>query len=205
MPPRMPSPPSPPPTPARDRRVSGILLITALIVLGLWAAAVYAWRAPRLIGEMNAERAALPASSEGRLDRWLEFGSGLIHQRLVQVRHSAKQPWLVSYLLASPEAEPEIWGVDLSDLHPSATRREGLAVVVSLPPARLLGRGELSGDKALHVPRYSPGSDRPHPDRRAEEVAAWALRPLAEALAKDIPGAELRVQVGDATPPDAGH
>jgi hypothetical protein len=193
----------PPPIPARDRRVSGILLIVTLILLGLWAAAVYAWRAPKLIGEMKAERAALPASSEGRLDRWLEFGSGLIHQRLVQVRHSAQQPWLVSYVLTSPGAEDEIWGVDLSDLDPSDSRREGLAVIVSLPAARLLGRGELSGDKALHVPRYAPGAERPHPDRRAEEVAAWALRPLAEALAKDIPGAELRVQVGDAPAPDA--
>jgi hypothetical protein len=195
--------PAPPPPPARDRRVSGILLIVTLILLGLWAAAVYAWRAPKLIGEMKAERAALPSTSEGRLDRWLEFGSGLIHQRLVQVRHSAQQPWLVSYVVTSPGAENEIWGIDLSDLHPSASRREGLSVVVSLAPARLLGRGELSGDKALQVPRYAPGAARPHPDRRAEAVAAWALRPLAEALAKDIPGAELRVQVGDAPPPDA--
>lgn len=192
---------SAPSSPARERRVSGILLICALIALGLWAAAVYAWKAPRLVGRMKAERAALPASSEGRVDRWLEFGSGLIHQRLVQVRHSAREPWLVSYVVDHEAAQDEIWGVDLADLEPSASRREGLCVVVALPAARLLGRGELGGDKALHVPRYAPGAERPDPDRRAEEVAAWALRPLARALEKDIPGAELRVRVG--APPEA--
>ena len=72
--------------------------------------------------------------------------------------------------------------------------REGLAVVLTLDPVRLLGRAELGGDSTNHVPRY--GADIPHEqaDARLRELVEWFLKDLRAKLPQDIPGASLEVR-----------
>jgi hypothetical protein len=118
------------------------------------------------------------------------------------LRLSSERPWLVTHTVSpnGNSAEQEIWGVDTAGLSPEATHREGLEAVVSLPAAKLLGRGPIEGDMVRNVPRYAPGDPIPDPNRRAESIVAWAIEQLATALEKDIQGAKLIVRVGDATP-----
>jgi hypothetical protein len=180
-------------------------LVVILVVAGMGVTSVYYhWRAPRIIAQIQAERDALPGDSQGKLDRWLDFGAPFVHQALVASRFSAAQPWIVTHTVqppGGPDELPQVWGVDLAGLGPEITHREGLRVVVELPQVRLLGRGRLTGDKAQHVPAYAAGRPVPDPDERAVFVARFPLRALIEALEKDIPGASFEVRIDGRTPP----
>jgi hypothetical protein len=101
---------------------------------------------------------------------------------------------------SSDPAKHEIWGVDLAGLGPEVTRREGMTVVVELPPARSLGPGPLTGDKSINVPRYRPGTPVADPNERAEFVVEWFLAELEEGMAGDIEGATLEARVGRGAP-----
>ena len=186
-------------------RVNGIALLAVLVVAGMGITGVYYhFKAPRLLAQMRREQSEMPASAEGRVGRWLDFGKALIDQRLVQLRLSARQPWLVSYTVASGagDAEQEIWGVDMSGHSVDWTTHEGINVVVTLPEAKLLGHGELGGDMARNVPHYAAGAERPDASARARYIVEWALERLAAPLAKDIEGARLIVRVGPSSTPD---
>jgi hypothetical protein len=188
--------------------MNGIVLLVLLVIVGMgMGSVVYHWKAPGIIAEMKAARASVPAGGEARLAKWLEFGRGLIHNRLTQLRMSAGQPWLVTHVVETSEdrSEDEIWGVDLAGLTPDATTAEGMTVVVALPAVRLVGHGPISGDKSLNVPHYGPGDEVPDPNARAAFVVEWSLERLTAALEKDIEGSSLKVVVGsDAAPGGSG-
>jgi hypothetical protein len=187
-------------------RVNGIALLAVLVVAGMGITGVYYHiKAPKILAEMRRTQGEMPASAEGRVGRWLDFGKALIDQRLVQLRLSPRQPWLVSYAVASAagDEDQEIWGVDMSGHSVDWTTREGMNVVVTLPEAKLLGRGELTGDMARNVPRYAAGAERPDANARARYVVEWALERLATPLAKDIEGARLIVRVGPSSTPES--
>lgn len=180
-------------------RVNGIIVLAVLVAAGMGITGVYFhYKAPKLLAQMRRERSELPASGEGRVTRWLDFGRGFIDQRLVQLRFSPRQPWLVTHTLStgSESAAQEIWGVDLTELSTEWISQRGMEVVVALPAPKLLGRGPLVGDKALDVPRFAPGDAIPDASERARWIGDWALERLAAPLAKDIPGARLVVEVG---------
>jgi len=182
--------------------MNGIVLLVLLVAGGMgMGSVVYHWKAPGIIKEMKAARASVPAEGEARLAKWLEFGRGLIHNRLIQLRMSSGRPWLVTHVIELNEdrEQDEIWGVDLTELPPDVTSAEGMVVVVALPAARLVGRGPISGDKALNVPRYGPDDLVPDPNARAAFVVEWSLERLTAALEKDIDGASLKVSVGPDT------
>ena len=184
---------------ASGLRINGIVLVVLLVGGGMgMGSVVYHWKAPGIVAEMKKARASVPAEGEARLAVWLEFGRGLIHNRLIQLRLSAERPWLVTHVVEVSEdrAEDEVWGVDLTDLSPDVTEADGMTVVVTLPAARLMGRGPISGDKARNVARYRPGAAMPDPNERAAFVVEWALERLTGALEKDIEGASLEVAVG---------
>ena len=182
--------------------MNGLLLLALLVAGGMGVTGVYyRWKAGDIVAQRKAELAAAPSEAEPRVERWLEFGRPLIHQRLVQLRLSAGTPWLVTHAVQSgePEQPPVLWGVDLSELAPEWARREGVDVIVELPPAGALGRAWVPEDKALYVPRIAP--DEHPPDaaasaERARSIAEHALAPLRQALPRDISGAELVVRVG---------
>jgi hypothetical protein len=185
---------------ASSPRVSGILILVILIVAGMGAGSVvYQLKAPGIVRDMNAARGSVPSDPEERVVKWLEFGRGLAHKRLVQLRLSSARPWLVTHVIevSDDPATHEIWGLDLTDLPVEVTQAEGMRVVVSLPGPKLLGHGAISGDKSLHVPRHRPGETVAEPGARAEWMAEWALERLTEALEKDIEGATLEVRAGD--------
>lgn len=102
-----------------------------------------------------------------------------------------------SSLSASPGATgPEIYGIDLGDMPREPGRIEGLTIVVRLPRAQSLGRGQLTGDHAAFVPIVSDSQALPNADQRTRELAVWALQSLGEALERDIPGAHLSIEIG---------
>lgn len=183
----------------RGPRMNGLVLLVLLVAAGMgMGSVIYHWKAPGIVAEMKAARASVPDAGEPRLQKWLEFGQGLIHNRLIQLRLSSSRPWLVTHVVevSDDPAENEVWGVDLTDLAPEATGAEGMTVVVSLPPARLLGHGPISGDRGRNVPRYRPGDEVADPDERAATMVEWALQRLSAALEKDIEGASLEARVG---------
>jgi hypothetical protein len=192
--------------PAR-RGVNGLLLLLLLVAGGMGITGVYyRWKAAEILAERKAELAAAPTETEPRLERWLQFGRTYIHQRLVQLRVSAAAPWLVTHarLAAGASTPPELWGVDLGDLVPEWVQREGARVVVHLPQAGPLGRAWIPQDKADFVPRLATEAPTPSTQvvaERARQIAEHALQPLIGALAQDIPGAELVVEVGRAPAP----
>ena len=188
--------------PVAAPRHAGLWLVTALVVVGMGiGAAYYKWKAPPLIRELRAMKAALPEKGPERLEAWMMFGAPMIHNRLQYLRLSAQQPWLVTHLVEHPGEPPAVWGVDFSGLPVGITTRTDMTVTVRLPAARELARTELVGDNARLVPRYRAGEIIPDPDARAEEMVLYALRHPDDFIArmqKDIEGATLTVAVGDA-------
>jgi hypothetical protein len=188
--------------------VNGLLLLLLLVAGGMGITGVYyRWKAAEILAERKAELASAPTETEPRLERWLEFGRTYVHQRLVQLRVSAAAPWLVTHARQSAEegTPPELWGVDLTDLVPEWSRREGSRVVVELPAAGSLGRAWIPEDKADFVPRLAPSAPTPPQEvvaERARQIAEHALRPLIEALREDIPEARLVIRVGPTAGPE---
>jgi len=193
------------PVPARAPwRVNGIVLLTVLVIAGMGITGVYYHiKAPKLLAQMRRMQSEMPASAEGRLGYWIVFGKALVDQRLVQLRLSPREPWLISYAVTGAEgdAEQEIWGVDISGHSVDWTTQEGLDVVVTLPEAKMLGHGPITGDMARNVPHYAPGAERPDANERARQIVEWALERLATPLARDIEGARLVVRVGSSSTP----
>jgi hypothetical protein len=194
--------------PRRELRVNGIVVLVAMVVAGMGIGAVwYHWKAPALIAERRAQLAAAPKEGEPRLAQWLELALPDIHQRLLDLRISARQPWLVTHVVLSEreEGEPEVWGLDFSHLPTTVIAREGMVVRITLPEVRALARATLAGDKARYVKSYCPGDPIPAPDRQAETMIEYVLRHpgdgggLIGAMERDIPGSSLRVSVGGAT------
>ncbi len=200
--PPIPAPMHDPPEPATPapagRGVNGILVLLVLIGAGLSSTSLYYhWKAPKLIAAARAARAALPESAEERLAVWLEYCAPSLRERLVQLRFSAREPWLVTHWQAGQETDGAgaIYGLDLQALGSQAVRREGLTVVVELPPPARLGTGTLRGDRALSVERATL---EPTPEQiaaRAREVVLWAISRLSEKLPQDIPGAHIELRI----------
>ena len=192
--------PAPPdgvsPAPAR---APGLVVLAVLIVLGMSSAAYYHWKAPPEIAKLRAMAAEVPTAGEPRLEAWMRFGAPMIHNRLVYLRYSNAYPWLVTHVVESADAAPEIWGIDFRDLPQDVTIREGMQVQIRLPAAALLARGELDGDQIDRVLRVRPGEPRPDADVLAEGLVEFALRHPDDFIARlerDIPGASLVVQGG---------
>lgn len=180
-------------------------MLAVLVAAGMGITGVYYhYKAPKLLAQMRREQSEAPKSGPPRVARYLDFGTGMIHERLVQLRFSPRQPWLVTHAVTDvrDSAAQEIWGVDLTELSPDWISQRGMDVVITLPAVALLGRGGLAGDKALDVPRYKSGSAIPDANARAQWIVEWALERLSKPLVKDIQGARLVVEVGSSpTPP----
>ena len=185
------------------KRPKGLFVLFAVVAVGMGASSVFwHWQAPRYMPDVKlAKERPQDMTFEERLDAWLYYSRGMIHSRLLQLRLDAERPWLVTHVV-EPSDDPathEAWGVDLGGLGPEISRRDGSVVAVELPDVQRLGRGPVTGDKVVHVPRCAPGAVPIDPTRRAEEVVEWSVEKLARGLAKDIPGASLEARVGRAT------
>lgn len=191
-------------------RARGLFVLAALVILGVGVTAGYLqWKAPELSAIVAERRGAVAAAPRGpleRLEKWLVFGDAFVHERLVQMRYSSEHPWLVAFAVGE-EREARFTGIDIGAMPRALTRIEGLDVYVTLPAPVELGRAPLTGDRAPFVPLY-PDSARA-PDAagarlRVQELVEWALKDIARALARDIEGARLVVEVGPHTefPPD---
>lgn len=157
----------------------------------------YSYKEPRVRAQIQRELDAAPTTEEGRLDHWILFGAAQVHHRLsVVARISEDQPWLVTHAV-TPDGDgpPEVYGIDVSDLPRDLVQREGMAAVLSLPAPTLLGRAELQGDNARHVPRYASGTEVPDPVARLEDLVDWFLKDLAKALKGDIETASLTARI----------
>lgn len=180
-------------------RTNGLLWLALIVGIGLGSSVVFwRWQAPKHIAAAREAREMVPAGGEPRLEMWLKHGQGLIHNRLIQLKLDHKRPWLVTHVIEPSEdaSTHQIWGVDLTDIGPEATFREGMKVVVELPAARHLGDGPLVGDKSINVPRYRGGAIPADPNERAAYVVEWSLERLVDALERDIEGASFEARVG---------
>ena len=184
------------PRSARMRPWRGPALLALVVVLGILPGAGYLqWRAPRVRADIQRRLAAAPVEPEGRLEHWLEFGDPQIQTRLTPLRLSSKEPWLVTHVVEPEGSEPEIWGLLLEGPRPARLERVGMRVEVHFPAPRLLAHGRLTGDHARQVPRFASRAAAGDPVRRARELVEWFLAKTIEALAGDIPGAELAIVV----------
>jgi hypothetical protein len=191
-------------------RVNGLVVLVVLVVVGMGVTSVFfQWRAPQLYDEMQRVRADTPQSGEPRVDKWLVYGRPFFHARLIQLRYSSSQPWLVTHTVGGERArEPvEIWGVDFAALAPEATSRDGMVVTLTLPEPRLLARerfGLDGNDMANQVPHYPDAASAPDPRQRARSIVEWALKRLLDELGKDIEGATFEVRFAPSGAPVGG-
>jgi len=184
-------------------RARGLLVMSALVVLGVGVTAGYLQLAGPEVGEIIASRkreiAAAPRSPEGRLAQWLVFGGPQIHHRLERMRFSADEPWLVTHAIgrsATTGGTVEIHGIDLAAMPLEIARIDGSTVRVRLPLPGKLGVGPLRGEHALSVPIAASPELAPDPVGRAVFLVRFALDGLAQALERDIEGAELVIEIG---------
>lgn len=181
-------------------RPRGILVLTAILVIGLGASAgFFRWAARDVAQGVLGELAARPSVPEEQVDLWLAYGEPQIHNRLVGLRFSSALPALVTHVSepAAPGGAPTVYGVDLAGGRPARVERHGLRVVVTLGAPQELARAPLTGEAADRVPRAAagigPDAGRPF----AQGVLEWALEPLIGALPRDIEGASLSVVLAD--------
>jgi hypothetical protein len=194
-------------------RANGILVLGSIVLLGLGSgAAYYQIKRPSVAAGVEAMRASTPTDAAERVARWLDFGAPNIHHRLSVVgRFSTERPWLVTHALPAGEAhtgvepttaEPggaapfELWGVRADLLPVDLARQEGLTVVVDLPVPERLGRSPLTSEAARFVPVVDPAGAPFDAAGRLHEIALHLLEGLPRALAEDIPGARLELEVG---------
>jgi hypothetical protein len=183
-------------------RVRGLALLAALVGAGIGASSLlYRQVAANLADNAAAARGELPRTPEGRLDRWIEHVEPGMASFLQQYRLSEERPWIVTHAVGADRrgAELEIWGFDFTSLPKHFVRREGLDVVVEVPAARLLGTGELSGDRLSNVPCIAPGVAF-DVEARERQVVEWALQRFVTGLTRDIEGAKLVVRIGSTSP-----
>lgn len=184
-------------SPAIPRRAYGLIVMGVVVLLGILPGAGYLhWRAPEVREQIERNLAKAPKDPMGRLDVWLTTGEPNIQSRLSQLRLSGRQPWLVTHAVRG-EGPQEVWGLDLTSKRPARFVREGLRVELHFPEPSLLGYGELTGDNADRVPVFASRALVPDPAQRAGELLRWFLGGIPDALAGDIPGAELVVLVDD--------
>lgn len=184
------------PLPGEPRRVSGLGLLLAIVVVGLASGAgFYRWKRGEMEARLAADLAGTPTQPAERLALWLRFGGPQIHHRLAVVgRFTAELPWLVTHAVASAEGPPELWGVDCAALPLELAHVEGMQVVIELPHPRALGRATLEGERAQRVPLYAPEVVADG-EARLSAVALSLLESMPDALARDIPGATLVIRV----------
>ena len=179
-------------------RVNGMLVLVLLVASGFGVgAAYYSYKEPRVRRELAAELEAAPSTAEGRVQKWMEFFTPQAHHRLsVFARVSEEHPWIVTHTVEAPDGgEPYVHGLGVSDLPQEGLLvREGLTVVLTLDPVRLLGRARLGGDSAAHIPHYAADIPAAQADARLRETAEWLLRDVVKALASDIEGARFEVR-----------
>jgi hypothetical protein len=111
-------------------------------------------------------------------------------------RFTPEEPWLVTHAVARPGEVPELFGVPCAELAPELARREGLAIVLTLPAARALGRVALDGERAQRVPIFAP-EVAVDGGARLRTLALHLLEDMPDALARDLPGATIEVHVAD--------
>jgi len=173
-------------------------VLIVLIALGMGIPAYLIWAVPRLEANRDRILATAPTEPEGQVEVWLqEVGRPQIHNAMIMARFSSAWPWYVSHVVgAAGDDAPEVWGIDFTELEPGITTREGTSIVVTLAAPKLLTRSALTGDKALGVPVFA--SDQRPADARAlaQERLSRYLGDLGGALADDIRGARLVVDVG---------
>lgn len=180
-------------------RVNGLLVMGILVAAGFGiGAAYYSYKEPRVRRDLQARLDQAPSHPEGRLEQWMTFGAAQVHHRLsVVARVSPDQPWLVTH---TEEVEgggpPEVFGLDVGDLPRDLIAREGMVVVLALPGVSSLGRAELIGDNARHVPAYSGPLPPAAADARLSELVRWFIQDLIVALSGDIEGAGFEVRIG---------
>lgn len=186
-------------------RVRGLFVLAALVILGVGVTAGYLqWKAPELsaiVAERRGAVASAPRAPHERLAKWLVFGDAFVHERLTQMRYSAEHPWLVAFAVGDA-GDALFTGIDIGAMPKSLTRAEGLTVHVTLPAPVELGRTALTGDRAPFVPLHPDSTRAPNAEgarARVQEVVEWALKDIAKALARDIEGARLVVEVGPHT------
>ncbi len=185
------------------RRVNGLLLLFLLILLGLGASsAFFRWKAPAVAREIDRQAREAPTEPVARVGAWLKYGGPQVHNRLQFLRLSSRMPWLVSHVVEDGHPDgPAIYGLDLAALPQDIARQDGLRVIVTLPAPGLLGRGEPVGENARDVPRFASEAEAPDVSERVRALVTWALSNPSDmpgALAEDIPGATMTVEVARA-------
>ncbi len=188
---------------AGEARIGGLLLMFLLILVGLGASsAFFRWKAPEVARELDRQASEAPTEPMGRVGAWLKYGGPQIHNRLQFLRLSPRMPWLVSHAVEDGDpAGPELYGLDLAALPQDIARQDGMRVVVDLPHPGLLGRGEPEGENAREIPRFATRAEAPDVAVRIHDLVSWALshpNDMPRALAEDIPGASLAVEVAPA-------
>ncbi|MEQ1892418.1 MAG: hypothetical protein ABL998_07765, partial [Planctomycetota bacterium] len=142
-----------------------------------------------------SDTSSAPKTPEERLDLWLTLAGPQVHHRLAVVgRFTSAEPWLVTHAVAGADEVSELYGVDCAELLPTLARRSGLEVVVALPAPHALGRIALAGERAQRVPTYAPEVVVDGPGRLAA-LALYLLEEMPAALARDIPGASIVIEV----------
>jgi hypothetical protein len=174
----------------------GLAVLALLVVVGLGSGAgFYRYQRARQAERFQRELAAAPNTPEERLDLWLRLAGPQIHHRLAVVgRFTSVEPWLVTHAVARAGEAPELFGVVCAELEPTLARRTGLEVLVSLPAPRALGRVVLEGERAQRVPIFAPEVVVDAAERLAE-LAMYLLEEMPAALARDIPGAVIVIEV----------
>lgn len=191
------------PSPRRGR-ANGLLILGVVVVLGLLSGAIpFQAKAPEIKAgivadlKVNQERMAAVRTPEERLAAWLDFGVPQIHNRLRMLSFSPSMPFLVSHAVETSGGLHELWGIDFRTPDSIEVDSEGLEVRVLIPAPTNLGVGRLEGDNAERVPVYPPGEGPADPRARVQELADWFLGGMADAIARDIPGATLRIEVAE--------
>jgi hypothetical protein len=182
-----------------ERRPPGMLILLALIAVGMGIPAYLIWAVPRLEADRDRILATAPTDPEGQVEVWLQaVGKPQIHNAMLMARYSNKWPWYVSHVVQSAASDqaPEIWGIDFTDLSTDIVRREGTTIVVALGAPKLLKQAYLKGDKAMGVPVFAAAAPPADPRDIARERLGRYLGTLGGALADDIKGARLLVEVG---------
>jgi hypothetical protein len=173
-------------------------VLGAIVVLGVGSGAAYfQYEAPRAAAAVDRELAQAPASPEERLALWHRYGAPQLHHRLSTfARFSPECPWLVTHAVRPADGgDPELWGIDCSQLPETFSRVEGMTVVLELPEPRLLGRAPLHGDQASFVPIHDAGAAIPDARERLRDLALHFLDRLPTAMAKGVPGAALEIRI----------
>ena len=179
-------------------RVSGLRVLAVIVVAGMGIPALFKLKAFSLQRDRDELISNSPTTGEGRLKLWFMQ----VHPRVVEgiraSRFSAAQPWLVSHVVkpASEGQQPEVWGVDLSEIDPEWISLDGLAVNVNLPAPTLLARTVLVGDNIAGVQIFPAGTVNDGIEL-TERRLKFVLAKMIEALPRDIEGAHYNVTAGE--------